>query len=386
MKILVVSDQHWPAINGIATFGRNLAYGLANRGHQVQVIAPSETGRKYTENDRNHDVRRTVAVPFPFYKNLKISLAPHREVRNIIEDFEPDIIHIQSMISVGRSALRIGKKMGIPVVATNHAMSENMLENLRLLAPFSRPIDLMVRSYAKRFHSGADYVTLPTQAAVDMFAKEIGHLEVRAVSNGVDLSRFKPEKPMPELFAKFGLPTDRPIVSYVGRCDAEKHLSTLVRAFAKIQNETNAHLLVVGSGNDDENLGELAHELKIAQHVTQTGRVSDEDLAVLHRVGTVFAMPSPAELQSISTLEAMASGQPIVAVDAGALRELCQEGKNGFLVPADDVDAMADGLRKVLIDPKLRAKFAKQSLAIAKTHDITYTLETFEEIYESLIK
>lgn len=387
MKILVVSDQHWPAINGIATFGRNLAYGMANRGHQVQVIAPSETGRKYIETDRNHVVRRTVAVPFPFYRNLKMSLAPAREVRKIIDDFEPDVVHVQSMISVGPAALRYAKRRGIPVVATNHAMSENMLENLRMLAPVSKPIDRMIKSYATRFHSGADYVTLPTQAAVDLFAKEIGHLEVRAVSNGIDLSQFKPGKVDAKLYEKFGIPTDVPIVSYVGRCDKEKHIWVLVKAFSQlIESGIKAHLLIVGSGNDNEHIAELVDDLGLKKHVIQTGRVSDEELVALHRIGTVFAMPSPAELQSIATLEAMASGQPIVAVDAGALFELCQNKRNGYLVTTDNPDAMAAGLAKIIDDPKLRAKMSAESLAIAKTHDMETTLETFEEIYDSLIK
>ena len=71
MKILIASDLHWPTINGVATFSRNLARGLADRGHEVLVIAPSQTGKHYKEVDGNHVVHRTVAVPFPFYQNFR---------------------------------------------------------------------------------------------------------------------------------------------------------------------------------------------------------------------------------------------------------------------------------------------------------------------------
>jgi glycosyltransferase involved in cell wall biosynthesis len=123
----------------------------------------------------------------------------------------------------------------------------------------------------------------------------------------------------------------------------------------------------------------------MADAVTLTGRVSNGDLRELHRIGTVFCMPSPAELQSIATLEAMASGQPVVAIDAGALRELCQHERNGYICETDDSVALADGLIRILTDTQLREAMSKESLAIAKTHNITTTLERFESIYTDLI-
>jgi glycosyltransferase involved in cell wall biosynthesis len=123
----------------------------------------------------------------------------------------------------------------------------------------------------------------------------------------------------------------------------------------------------------------------LSDHVTFTGRVTDEDLANLHKVGTVFCMPSPAELQSIAMLEAMASGQPVVAVDAGPLKELCQDKRNGYLCEQDNDKEIAVALTKIISDPDLRKSMSKESLAIAGTHDLQKTLKRFEEIYTSLI-
>jgi len=107
---------------------------------------------------------------------------------------------------------------------------------------------------------------------------------------------------------------------------------------------------------------------------------------LLHKVAAVYCMPSPAELQSIATLEAMASGKPIVAVDAGALKELCQNERNGFLCERDNDEEIATRLLTILRDDALRQRFGKESLAIAKTHDLQTTLRRFEEIYSDLIK
>jgi len=386
MKILIASDLHYPTINGVATFGRNLAMGLAARGHEVMVIAPSQTSKKYKEVDVNHVVVRTASVPFVPYQNFRVSPTPGREVKKAILEFDPDVIHIQMLMWIGQATMKYGNKFGIPIVSTNHAMPENLMDNVVLLAPIARPFNYMLRQYGARFHSKADFVTLPTQSAIDMFnASDKVKVPMEAVSNGIDLVRFQPGKPGKEVYEKYKIPRDVPVVTYVGRLDAEKHLSVLVSAFAKVLESTPAHLVIIGAGQDAGSLKEQAFDLGIFDKVTFTGRISEEDKVLLHQIATVFAMPSPMELQSIATLEAMASGQPVVAVDAGALKELCQDQRNGFLCRQDDSQQFGEALTKIITDPALRKKFSKESLAIARTHDLNTTLDRFEEIYGSLM-
>ena len=386
MKILIASDLHYPTINGVATFARNLARGLADHGHEVLVIAPSQTGKKCKEVDGNHVIIRTASVPFPFYQNYKVSLNPAREVKKIIDDFDPDVIHIQMLMWIGQAAMKYGNKYGIPIVSTNHAMPENLMDNLRLLAPVSRPINYILKAYGARFHSKADFITMPTQSAIEMFNVEKITTPMDAVSNGIDLSRFTVGRADDELYERFGIPKDQPVISYVGRLDAEKHLPVLMRAFVRVLSiMPHVHLLIVGDGTERLALQAMAHDMGIERNVTLTGRVSDEELVELHKVGTVFCMPSPAELQSIATLEAMASGQPIVAVNAGALGELCQNERNGYLTEQDNDEMIANGLQAIVADESLRAEMSEQSLAIARTHDLQTTLKRFEGIYTDLI-
>ncbi len=387
MKILIAADLYFPVINGVATFSRNLAKGLADRGHEVLVIAPSQTGRRYKEIDDNYVVTRTIAVPLPLYQNIRASLTPLREVKKIIDEFDPDVIHIQMLMWIGQACMKYGNKVGIPIVSTNHAMPENLMDNLKLLAPLARPINYMLRDYGRRFHSKADFVTMPTQSAFKMF-KIAGKMTVpmKAVSNGIDLSRFT-DNPAPEtIYQKYHLPTHIPIITYVGRTDAEKHIWALVKAFAHVLKVKKAHLLIVGDGSDADNLKSLVKELHIKESVTFAGRVPEEDLVPLHQVGTIFAMPSPMELQSIATLEAMASGKPVVAIDAGALKELCHDQVNGFLCEQDNDEEIADGIIKILSDDVLQAKFSQASLKIAGEHNLEHTLDQFLDIYNDVIK
>lgn len=386
MRILIASDLHWPNINGVATFGRNLAQGLADAGHEVLVIAPSQTGKKYEEIDRNHRVMRTSSVVFPFYQNFRISVSPYREVKRIVDDFKPDIIHIQTPIGIGRAAVGCAKRWEIPLVATNHAMPENLVDNLRLLAPFSRPINYILKEFGARFYNNADFVTLPTEAAVKMLKGDSFRAPYMAISNGIDLARFAPGKVPAEFYDRFNIPRGKKIVLYVGRLDAEKHVSILIRAAQQVlDGNDNAHLVIVGKGTDMDNLANLVERLGMQERVTFAGRVDDDDLPVFHRMGDVFCMPSPVELQCLAMLESMASGSPVLAVNVGALYELCQDGRNGYLYDLDDHEQLAEKLTLLLNDDKLRLKMGKESLAIAKTHELGHTITQFVTLYKHVI-
>src|SRR5690606_13749168 len=131
-----------------------------------------------------------------------------------------------------------------------HAMPENLLDNLYLLAPFARPIGYMMKEYGARFHNNADYVTLPTKAAIGMFGDSTEEIKVpiRAISNGIDLSRFKPGAFPKEIREKYKLPARKPIITYLGRLDSEKHVKVLVYAFQRVLKKLDAHLLIVGGG------------------------------------------------------------------------------------------------------------------------------------------
>jgi glycosyltransferase involved in cell wall biosynthesis len=327
-----------------------------------------------------------LSVVFPFYQNFRISLTPYREVKRIVENFRPDVIHIQTPVGIGRAALNLAKKLDIPLIATNHAMPENLIDNLRLLAPFSRPINYMLKELGARFYNNADFVTLPTEAAIKMLERDSFKAPYMAISNGIDLARFTPGKVEPAFYEKFGIPQDKKIILYVGRLDAEKHISILIKAASDVLAERrNVHVVIVGGGNDRENLQLLIDKLDLQDHVTFTGRVDDDDLPLLHRLGTVFAMPSPVELQCLAMLESMASGSPVVAVNVGALYELCQDGHNGYLYELDDHEQMAQSLLKILTDEKLYKKMSAESLKIAGEHELSRTIDKFVTLYKHVI-
>lgn len=387
MRILLASDLYFPAVNGISQFTRTLAHGLAKRGHTVAIIAASQSTKRTIEFEDNITVYRTRAVIFPFYQNIRISIAPQVEVRRIVKDFKPDVMHTQLLLGIGQAVMGVSEKYRIPMVSTSHAMPENLMDNLKSLSAFSKPINYMLREYGRRFHNRADIITSPTQSAIDGFGKHVEKIikPIRIISNGIDLSVFTPGKAAPELYKKYNLPTDKPIITYIGRLDVEKHVDVVIHAFERVRKERDVHLLIAGYGVAEPVLRQMVADLKIEQSVTFAGFVPEEDKIGLEKVGYLYCIASPAELQCIAALEAMASGQPIVAVNAGALPELCQDGRNGYLFDLDDDSMAAQNIITLLNNPALREEFSAQSLAIAATHNLDHTLDEFEKVYSEAI-
>jgi len=386
MRVLIANDQHWPMKSGVATAARTMAQGLAARGHEVLVVAPSQTGRGYEEVDENYQIVRIRSFPLPFRKNLRVSVTYDREMRRILDEFQPDVVHVHTQLTVGLGMLRAAVHRKIPVVATNHVMPDNMIKNIKVLSPISKPLSYFMSEYGTMLYRGAKRIVMPTQSAIGLFNTTRIEAPAIAISNGINLDKFKPGTPNDDLYTKFRLPRNKPIITWIGRIDEEKHLHILVHALELLRwSGQDFHALMVGHGNAREGLDELIETLRLTEYVTFTGLVSDEDLVQLHQVGDVFAVPSPAELQCLAMLESMASGKPVVAVDAGALGELCLTDENGYLVRVDDSEALAQALVKLLDHPQRRKTYGKRSLAIAKRHDVKTVMPEFEKLYKQVI-
>jgi methyl-accepting chemotaxis protein len=172
---------------------------------------------------------------------------------------------------------------------------------------------------------------------------------------------------------------------FLGRLDYEKHIHNLLKAVALLPKELNTQVELVGNGGERQHLEDLATQLGIRNQVEFKGHITEEELPKAYERCTVFAMPSIAELQSIATMEAMASGRPVIAADAMALPHLVHDGDNGYLFPPDDVEAFADRLKRVLTaDEAELERLSENSLYLIQAHDIQRTLSIFEDLYRGL--
>lgn len=418
MKIAITSDVYWPMTNGVAVFLHNLAISLARNGHEVLVIHPSPDGESRVEIDKDgvksvllkstklyvypDQIAKVpeqkeflgIKIPRLFYKNgLRYSMFPYRELEEALDEFQPDVVHLQTAEFVAAATLKYVRKHGIALVSTGHAYPDNITGQLKLLSvikPAKEAVDMALRAYMASYLKHSEYATMPTEMAIgDLVPKNRKHFKVpvEALSNGVDLSSFSPGRVDRKVLEKYGLEAGRKRVLYVGRVDPEKSIENVVRAFGLIVEEVpEAELTIVGDGIDVEHLKHLVGELSLKDRVKFPGKILLPDLAKIYQSGTLFATASETETQGIVLIEAAATGLPLVAVDAGAVGELCKDGENGFLCQPGDIDGMAEAIKSILLDGKLRERFGKKSLEIAAKHDLQRTVGRFVEIYREAIR
>lgn len=416
MKIVISTDIYYPMINGVAVFSRNLAAGLKKRGHKVMVLAPSIDGDFKVEKDPEFgftvvrlksmkihvypdqinkvpEAKDFLGVKLPkvYYKNgLNVSLNCYKTIKKVLDDFQPDIIHDQTPGPVALAVFKYAKKRNIPLVSTDHAYPDNLTQQLKLPRVAKKPINSMMNKYFVSFLKRSEYATMPTEQAVaDLIPQKRKPFKVpvEALSNGIDLSRFAKGKANPEIYEEYGIPKTKPIVLYVGRVDPEKSLDILMSAFVKAHEKVpDAHLVVVGDGTARPKLEAQIEKAGLEKNAHFLGRVIGDNLPQLYRTGTVFAITSKTETQSIVLMEAMASGLPCVAVDAGAIHELVKTNKNGYLCEADDVNAVANSLVKILTGKERQTKMSEESVKRAAKHDISHTLTRMEEIYTTVLE
>lgn len=385
-RILIPSETYSPEVNGAAKFAERLAAGLAARGHDVHVAAPSATGTPSVTVENEVTVHRVSShrwMPHPTWM-ICFPWETQPQLARLLDTLQPEVVHTQAHFVLGRYAFSEARKRQIPVVATNHFMPDNVRPYLR--APKSL-IDAGAAAAwwdLRRKFQSADYITVPTQLAADLLTENGFTSPIRAVSCGIDLRKFghlDDDAPTPTRDADAP-----PRVLFVGRLSSEKHADDIVRALALTDPELGLEFDVVGGGDQAGPLADLAHELGVGDRVHVLGKISDAQLMDAYARCTFFCMPSTAELQSIATLEALASRKPVVLADAVALPHLVRDGINGFLFPPRDTTAMADRFEQIcrLDAPELDA-MAQASLDVVARHDIEYTLDTFESIYEEVI-
>lgn len=393
VRVLVVSDQYAPMVGGVPTVTRTLAHGLAERGHLVRLLVPSPgrrnrpaTGRAAADRAADEvgaddqvtvDFRRS--VPWPWYDGMRVAWLSGRAARKLITGFAPDVIHIHSPLTLGGMARRAGRRLGIPVVYTNHYLPQNARPARRR----SRAFDAGFYAYLVWFGNNSTHATAPTSTALGLLRDRGLRIPSSVISNGVDLSTYRPGPASDQVRDRYGLRADCPVILTVGRLSQEKAVDVLLEAAARLTQD--AQIAIAGTGPDEGRLRAQAERLGLgADRVRFLGFVPGPELPAVYRLADVFAIPSAAELQSLTTMEAMATGLPVVAANAYALGELVADGRNGFLVTPGRPDELAACLDALLKEPDLRARMAAESLQIISAHELSRSLAHWESLYGTL--
>jgi glycosyltransferase involved in cell wall biosynthesis len=343
MRYAIVTETWPPEVNGVALTVRGFAEGLRRRGHAVGIVRPRQPHEAAIAPPSDG----TLLVPgcaIPRYPGLRFGLPATARLREHWRGAaRPDAVYVATEGPLGWSALRTARALGIPAATGLHTRFDTYMGNYGL--PW---LEATALGWMRRFHAMADCTLVPTVQLAEWLAVR-GFRNVRRLARAVDARRFDPRHRDAGLRADWGLGPDGVAVVHVGRIAPEKNLDLVVRAFRALQAaRPGARMVWVGDGPARDTLAQANPDFVFC------GVQRGPALARHFASADVFAFASRSETYGNVTLEALASGVPTVAFDAGAAREHLRDGVHGALVGdgADDrfvaavVDIGSDDLRR----------------------------------------
>lgn len=346
MHVAVVTETFPPEVNGVAmTIGRMVA-GLAARGHRVSLTRPRQAGddKATAESIATRLVR---GLPIPGYPELRFGLPAPFEFRRQWRADRPDVVQVVTEGPLGSSAIGAARALGIPVVTEFHTNFH----------AYSRHygfgwLERLVSLHLRRLHNRGDLTLVPShQLGIDLMRRGYGN--IRVVARGVDTALFNPGRRSAALRASWGVEAGDLVAAYVGRLAPEKNLELLMSSFDALKRYMpGARLLLVGDGPARAGL-----RRRHPEHI-YAGMRHGEDLAAHYASADLFLFPSLTETYGNVTLEAMASGLPVVAFRLAAAAELIHHGRNGMLAEPGVGSAFVRAALDLVTHPGMRVRVA----------------------------
>ncbi|TWF78167.1 phosphatidylinositol alpha 1,6-mannosyltransferase [Pseudonocardia hierapolitana] len=334
VRVAIVSECFLPVVNGVTNSVLRVVEHLTEAGHEVLVVAPGIDGpTEYA----GAPVVRIREMNLPVVSSMPVGV-PSRRVLTALREFSPDVVHLAAPFVVGYRGLAAARRLGIPTVAVYQTD----------VAGFASSYGLGLTARAAwrwtcRLHGQADRTLAPSSWATAALRAR-GVPRVHQWARGVDTRRFTPSKRDDALRAELA-PRGELLVGYVGRLAPEKQVERL----AALEGLPGTRLVVVGGGPSEERLR------AILPGAAFLGFREGDDLARIYASLDVFVHTGPSETFCQAAQEALASGLPVVAPDAGGPRDLVLPGRTGFLVPPHPDGAAADDPAAVAADAELRA-------------------------------
>lgn len=334
MRVAIVSECFLPVVNGVTNSVLRVVEHLTAAGHDVLVIAPGTGG---PAEYRGAPVVRVPSLDLPVVTSMPVGV-PSRRILTALRGFRPDVVHLAAPFVVGYRGLHAARRLGIPTVAVYQTD----------VAGFASSYGLGLTARAAwrwtcRLHGQADRTLAPSSWATEALRAR-GVPRVHQWARGVDTCRFTPSKRDAGIRAELA-PDGELLVGYVGRLAPEKQVERLVA----LDGLPGTRLVVVGAGPSEER---LRTALPGAAFLGFRG---GDELARIYASLDVFVHTGPSETFCQAVQEALASGLPVVAPDAGGPRDLVLPGRTGYLVPPRPDQADPDDPAARAADARLRA-------------------------------
>ncbi|MBI4978405.1 MAG: N-acetyl-alpha-D-glucosaminyl L-malate synthase BshA [Spirochaetes bacterium] len=353
----------YPTYGGSGIIATELGVAMARLGHEIHFISSALPVRLpvYEENIFFHEVS---GLPYPLFEHPPYTLNLANKMVAVAREYKLDILHVHYAIPHSVSAILARDILGsVKVVTTLHGT------DILLVGQDASYFDItrhaIVQSDAVTAVS--DYLAETTKRVFSI------DKQIHVIKNFIDTGVFSREQCKETDILRHG---DEKIIIHVSNFRPVKDIGTLVRAFGKIRESVNAKLVLVGEGPELPAVKTVIDSLGLSKHVRFLG--SQGTLPELLASADLFLLSSKVESFGLAVLEAMAMGVPAVSTDSGGIREVIEDGKTGFIVPAGNDPAMAKRAVELLTDDVMRKSFAD---ACVRTVRERFSIDTAVEEY-----
>ncbi len=381
MRIAFVADDLYPGFGGQATASEGHIEALLALGHEVRVLAGAE---RSPESPPPGVVVDRLPVWRPGEKQTQLALPLRKKVEDLLQ--WADVVQVNTPTPLALWTLWRARRWGVPSAMGFHTQEESLTLHFDRLRPLISPT---LRSWYKFLYHRPDCLVAPTAFAARL-ARGYTLRPVHVVSNGIRLPQHDPDrqKRVEALRSKL-LDGKQFLLVYVSRLSHEKRPRDLLEIMASLSSlRQDARLIVAGRGPLKSELEQRAEKLSIADTVRFLGYVSEGDKQDLLAAGDLFLMPSPTELQSIATLEAMVRGCAVAALrsETSAVCEMVQKAGCGLCYGERHTDDAARGISRSLDRPAELRRMKENAIRAARVHDIHESGRRLEEIYTALLR
>jgi glycosyltransferase involved in cell wall biosynthesis len=386
MNIAIFTDTFLPQTNGVVTATVNLAKGLADKGHEVHIIAPKFPRVKEFKYPHVH-VKRVFAVNAYFYEDFKFTLPINIEILNYIIQNKIEVIHFTSPIMLGVQAILIGHSIGVPVVGTFHTFVADP-QYLRHVKLNNKVMEKVAWNYLKAYYNRCDLVTSPSDYTKKELMKNGIRRPIKVISNGIHLDMFDNSNAK-KVREKYIKDKNGKLLLFIGRVAHEKNIFYLLDCLKIVADKLpKAKLLIVGDGPQMEEVKIKIKTLGLSNNAIIIGKIAHEDLVKSSIFGAcdLFVSASVTENQPMTILEAQANGLVCIGQNAKGVPDLIKNDYNGYAVKVGDKQAFADAIIKVLSNEALYKKMKQNTLKEIQSHDMSRVISVWEKTYFDSIR
>lgn len=409
MKIGFFTDTYAPKIDGIAISVELFRSELVKLGHEVYIICPAAASQNGPTP--KHEIRLP-SWRGPWYEGARDTFPWTPKNIDRIKSLDLDIIHTHTPNQIGMLGLQIAVGSGIPLVTTYHTDTEQYAKVYRrffpgivtliLLTPIlTKDLSLyrqafpllkpesdigrwnqkMVRNWLGVYLNYSDLLIAPSPKMKTLLESYGVKRTIEVLPTGLP-PRVKPAAG--DFRAAHSLPKSAQVVLFSGRLGAEKNIELFIRTAAVLaKTRDDCYFCLAGDGPHRAKLEQLIKRAKLTERFILTGMISQSELARVYHDADVFFFPSLTDTQGLVTSEAAQFGLPLVYVD-DQISPITRDGVNGFKVDHTAASA-AKAIAKILDDPKLAARFGKESQRLAATISMPNQAKLLVGYYEAML-